>query len=822
MKRCTGVSYWARNPKTSLQTRAAGPLLVCALVMVLGVGIGHGLPVPDTILLPDSLGPLRPGYHLAFGSSTSNIYVASESSDIIVVDGNTFQRIKRINTGTPVGGALLVSQHNKLYCSYPQQGSIGVIDCATNSVVRTIDVGTRPTLLSYSSGSDKLYCGDTIDQTVSVIDCAADTVLNVIPVGKSLTAMVYDPTTSKMYAATRDAVLAISCSADSIVSTISAVKAARALCVNKRRQKLYVVPPYADGTLYAVSTPTDSVAAQMSGVGYLEPVLACNEVTDRLYNVNDLGDILEFDCVGDTLIRFESVSDYLTSVGLFCDSVRNRLYYLGDVNDGGYLFVLDCATLDVISWTYVGLYPAVLQADPARYRMMCAGGLGYYAHDRQLTVFDYKHDTTLARGAVPLSGWTHVMCHNPADSKLYYWWGFGVGGVGVIDEQTNRLVAQVFLSRANLSQHAHSRTSNKLYFQALQEGLGVMDGSGGSIIKVIEMAWGRCPTWCPDENKVYCYAGGTRWYLAVVDCYTDSVVREIDIYDRFESFEYLGDGRILCRQWQHLTLIDSRADTVLVDSAVEPSEYRAIAHTGDGDKVYIAFNNRLEVRSSNTLSLLATIDWAYAGPAFGGGSLVCSDTTHKLYWFSDYGDSTLAIDTHSDTVVARMPIGGHRKLSCFDHTGRYLFCFSNYMRVYDTQTDSLVAECPIPFEAISVTPNPEQGCIYVGCEDAILVYSDVPPGVEETMNDERGVMNREASVVRGVLVFNEPGTRSGLSDNPVMSRAALLDASGRKVMDLRPGANDVRALAPGVYFIRGPKTEDGRPEADVRRVVITK
>jgi len=73
------------------------------VVLSVGVSFGWTPSVPDTILLPDSLGPLRPGYHLAFGSSTNNIYVASESSDIIVVDGETFQRIKRIDTGTTVG-----------------------------------------------------------------------------------------------------------------------------------------------------------------------------------------------------------------------------------------------------------------------------------------------------------------------------------------------------------------------------------------------------------------------------------------------------------------------------------------------------------------------------------------------------------------------------------------------------------------------------------------------------------------------------------------------------------------------------------------------
>jgi hypothetical protein len=40
------------------------------------------------------------------------------------------------------------------------------------------------------------------------------------------------------------------------------------------------------------------------------------------------------------------------------------------------------------------------------------------------------------------------------------------------------------------------------------------------------------------------------------------------------------------------------------------------------------------------------------------------------------------------------------------------------------------------------------------------------------------------------------------ASSPKHQTASLLDISGRKAMDLRPGANDVRALAPGVYFVR--------------------
>jgi hypothetical protein len=50
--------------------------------------------------------------------------------------------------------------------------------------------------------------------------------------------------------------------------------------------------------------------------------------------------------------------------------------------------------------------------------------------------------------------------------------------------------------------------------------------------------------------------------------------------------------------------------------------------------------------------------------------------------------------------------------------------------------------------------------------------------------------------------------------------AVLLDITGRRVMDLQPGENDIRGVAPGVYFVRRPETEDGRQRTVVRKVVI--
>jgi Neuraminidase (sialidase) len=79
-------------------------------------------------------------------------------------------------------------------------------------------------------------------------------------------------------------------------------------------------------------------------------------------------------------------------------------------------------------------------------------------------------------------------------------------------------------------------------------------------------------------------------------------------------------------------------------------------------------------------------------------------------------------------------------------------------------------------------------------------------GVEETMNDERRTTNVGRTIIRGVLFLAARGEMRE-------ARCELLDVSGRRVLHLKPGANDVSRLAPGVYFIRS------EPSA-VRRIIV--
>jgi hypothetical protein len=111
------------------------------------------------------------------------------------------------------------------------------------------------------------------------------------------------------------------------------------------------------------------------------------------------------------------------------------------------------------------------------------------------------------------------------------------------------------------------------------------------------------------------------------------------------------------------------------------------------------------------------------------------------------------------------------------------------------------------------------GCLAIEPATGVAVVSGCKPpilphvAVEETPSDEVRTPNRRPTIVRGVLVLaadRRPGTED---------RATLLDIAGRLVMWLRPGTNDVRALSPGVYFVR-ERLAVGGERSSVTKVVV--
>jgi hypothetical protein len=93
------------------------------------------------------------------------------------------------------------------------------------------------------------------------------------------------------------------------------------------------------------------------------------------------------------------------------------------------------------------------------------------------------------------------------------------------------------------------------------------------------------------------------------------------------------------------------------------------------------------------------------------------------------------------------------------------------------------------------------------------VFQFLGAGIEEERSTpDASRIAPGATVVRGVLMLPQA---TG-DKRQVTSR--MLDITGRKVLDLQPGPNDVSRLAPGVYFL----SPGSRSRRTATRLVLTR
>ena len=104
-----------------------------------------------------------------------------------------------------------------------------------------------------------------------------------------------------------------------------------------------------------------------------------------------------------------------------------------------------------------------------------------------------------------------------------------------------------------------------------------------------------------------------------------------------------------------------------------------------------------------------------------------------------------------------------------------------------------------------------------GGSDVYLVLVPGPIGIEEPRAEnhkpQAAGFRPAATIIRSVLFL--PEARGEKRE----ARSELLDISGRKVLDLHPGPNDVSRLAPGVYFVHS--AIDSR-QSPMPRIVVTR
>jgi len=119
--------------------------------------------------------------------------------------------------------------------------------------------------------------------------------------------------------------------------------------------------------------------------------------------------------------------------------------------------------------------------------------------------------------------------------------------------------------------------------------------------------------------------------------------------------------------------------------------------------------------------------------------------------------------------------------------------------------------CCVPFEDMAaITNNLGLGSAFAGNLEVYPVYRINYAGAVEEDGRSNVRTTRLPTIARGVLFMAE-------GSNP----SILLDSDGRQVAVLQSGANDVRRLAPGVYFVRSASGSVREASGDYK-VILTK
>ena len=423
----------------------------------------------------------------------------------------------------------------------------------------------------------------------------------------------------------------------------------------------------------------------------------------------------------------------------------------------------------------------------------------------------------------------------------------------MLDCSTYQVRAQIPMSRRNgAAEYAWNWRRQKLYIarNPRPDSTLVLDAAGDSILRWLTVSPEFFTnTYVSDLDRLYKPARET---LFAFDCATDTIVRKIvppvsgygigyATWDSVGQKLYLGmggPGPALMGVYDYVTDSFTKVIDVGAISAWQPDAMVINYRSRKGciaDHQVEPGRTDVGIADLELDSLVRTVPASIEDGIFR--HVASDEIDGKIYIATSDGktntpDTLWVYDCATDSVVKKLeyvPRGyGPRCIRWVPWSNRlYIGChidmdnqtLDTSIIVVDCNTDSIVARlalgrsCP---QSIQLDPIHERIFVIGADSGTIHVLRDVEGGVaEEGSKFQASSRKLEATVLRGVLFLPEATSRKPQA-------ASLLDIGGRKVMDLKPGENDVSRISPGVYFFREePQAESRKPQA-VRKIVITR
>jgi len=591
---------------SAARNRAAkAKLLLCALALgALLASAASAQVLEGTILLPDSLGPLTGKTHVAFDEDSANprIFIGGEGGDVIVANALTCERVARIRSG-PMNALCYVPAQYKLYVSTTDEYGVAVVDGNSYEVIKRLPFASLVTGVYYNLRNDRVYCAS---DPLKMIDCATDSVMDSLMFNGADARCALDGYRNKLYVSAKDSLRVVDCSNDSVVASIFVLRGAQAVCFQPSAGKLYVA---AGESLFALNTATDSIVYRQR-YDTLDAQLACDPLHNRVYYTY-WGNAISLDCATDSTIWNREL--WGRAISLAPNPGQDKLYIMLHATGRAWTYVLDGADGRASQW-----FP--LTQDSSLYYSAAVERVFLVWNGGEVTVIDCHADTVLR--VIPLAPHISSVCVDSAGNKLYF--TTGNTGIGSVDCSTGKATSYIrvcdvpfnSVTAQCLAINSHDR---KLYYSG-DSSIYVIDCRTDSLIKVIP-AGGPVQTldWHPALNKLYSVVvlDSVTCATVVVDCASDSIVKEIGLnsagswvshltllapeFDQLWVFS--------CSQWY--AVIDCRGDSIVCDTMIELANYTSAGYTPIDNKVYAAHNRGLAVMDADSRLPVGSLPFSY-------------------------------------------------------------------------------------------------------------------------------------------------------------------------------------------------------------------
>ena len=413
--------------------------------------------------------------------------------------------------------------------------------------------------------------------------------------------------------------------------------------------------------------------------------------------------------------------------------------------------------------------------------------------------------------SVDVGGWNVAGLTYNSRAGVVYGRTLYAGSFFALDCSTNQIVSRIPLWAPNSV--AFSVTSEKAYctFYAGQgeDSVLVVDGNTHSRLRAIPMPGATWPIWDSVSNRLYvnCYVENQ---VAVLDCRTDSVITYIEL--RGEPV-----GQTINPRHRKLYVhCDSDASLAVID--LETSQVRCYVYPGSlwyascysevADKYYCDGAQGVAVIDGATDSVIKQIRLPQG---YGPAAMVSVESESLVMVSTNSGgsDSVFVVDVANDSVVNVLHVGRQPSALAYSPRSRLVYCTS---AIWD-DLSVIAADGSRVLSHVRVGDGPQ--CLAV-CLDFEKLYVGCGRQWVYVVRDRVGISeaNLPGLTPTALPAATVTDGRAFRYEGPAPAR--LVDACGRKALDVAIGDNDLSSLSQGVYVLLA-----GRNAAP-RRVVKVK